>query len=303
MLPLADEDRVAAECAHELHRQPSRIGTKTNMTTDRPRAFLLPLALCTLLVGCGKVQARMEFKQGNSSYKVENYRDAIKYYKKGLALDPASKQVWRSVGLAAMAIYRPGDASKPNLAYAEEALDAFAKYSQAFPNEPKIQDYILSILLSSERYDEALTRLRARSAQNPGDKANNLAIATVLIRAGRLDEALAYVKSLGARADSMAHYTVGVACFEKVRNDKEQLIVPEQRMVIVDAGIEELRKSVAMTPDSFDSLVYLNLVLRQKARLEVDPVIQQALIAEAVTLQDKARVIVAARKAKEAAAS
>ena len=137
-----------------------------------------------------------------------------------------------------MAIYRPGDASKQNLAYAEEALDAFAKYSQAFPNEPKIQDYILSILLSSERYDEALTRLRARSAQNPGDKANNLAIATVLIRAGRLDEALAYVKSLGARADSMAHYTVGVACFEKVRNDKEQLISPEQRMVIVDAGIE-----------------------------------------------------------------
>ena len=273
------------------------------MTTDRLRVFLLPLALCTLLVGCGKVQARMEFKQGNSSYKVENYRDAINYYKKGLALDPASKQVWRSVGLAAMAIYRPGDASKQNLAYAEEALDAFAKYSQAFPNEPKIQDYILSILLSSERYDEALTRLRARSAQNPGDKANNLAIATVLIRAGRLDEALAYVKSLGARADSMAHYTVGVACFEKVRNDKEQLISPEQRMVIVDAGIEELRKSVAMTPDSFDSLVYLNLVLRQKARLEVDPVVQQALIAEAVTLQDKARAIVAARKAKEAAAS
>ena len=74
-------------------------------------------------------------------------------------------------------------------------------------------------------------------------------------------------------------------------------------MVIVDAGIEELRKSVAMTPDSFDSLVYLNLVLRQKARLEVDPVVQQALIAEAVTLQDKARAIVAARKAKEAAAS
>lgn len=54
------------------------------------------------------------------------------------------------------------------------------------------------------------SRGSAGPAQNPGDKANNLAIATVLIRAGRLDEALAYVKSLGARADSMAHYTVGI---------------------------------------------------------------------------------------------
>ena len=81
------------------------------------------------------------------------------------------------------------------------------------------------------------------------------------------------------------------------------MLSPEQRGVIVDAGIEALRKSVAMTPDSFDSLVYLNLILREKAKLEVDPVKQQELIAEAVIYQDKAKAIVAARKAQAAAAS
>jgi len=273
------------------------------MATDRLRVFLLPLALCTLLGGCSKAQARMEFKQGNSSYKVENYRDAIMYYKKGLALDPASKQVWRSVGLAAMAIYRPGDTSKANVSYAEEALRAFEKYAEAYPNEPKTQDYILSVLLGLERYDDALKQLRARSVKNPADKDNDQAITTVLIRAGRLDEALAYVKGLGSRAHSEEHYIVGVACWEKIHSDREQLLSPEQRAPIIEAGIEQLRQSVSMTPDSFDSLVYLNLVLRQKARLEVDPEKQQALIAEAVILQDKARAIVAARKAQEAAAS
>lgn len=271
------------------------------MATDRLKAVLIPLALCTLLVGCGKVKARMEFKQGNASYKSENFREAIKYYKRGLELDPGARQVWRSVGLAAMAVYRPGDTTKQNLSYAEEALGAFEKFAEAYPEDAKVQDYILTILMSSERYDDALTRLRVKSKKDPNDKANNQAILTVLIRAEKLDDAIAYVKSLGTRADSVAHYTVGVAAWDKAYHDP--MLSPEQRGVIVDAGVDSLRKSVAMTPDSFDSLVYLNLILREKAKLEVDPVVQQALIAEAVIYQDKAKAIVAARKAQAAAAS
>lgn len=271
------------------------------MATDRLKAFLIPLALCTFLAGCGKVQARMEFKQGNASYKSENYRDAIKYYKHGLELDPAAKQVWRSVGLSAMAVYRPGDVSKQNLEYAEEALGAFEKFAAAYPDDAKVQDYILTILMSSERFDDALKRLRAKAAKNPNDKENNQAIVAVLLRASKLTEAIAFVKGLGARAEGVSHYTVGVACWDKAYRDP--LLTPEERGVVVDAGIESLRKSVAMTPDSFDSLVYLNLILREKAKLEIDPVKQQEWIAEAVIYQDKAKAIVAARKNQAAAAS
>lgn len=247
------------------------------------------------------MQARMEFKQGNASYKSENYREAIRYYKRGLELDPSAKPVWRSLGLAAMAVYRPGDTSKQNLQYAEEALTAFEKFADAYPSDAKIQDYILTILMSAERYDDALKRLRAKSAKNPNDKENNQAIATVLIRAGKLDEAISYVKGLGSRAEGASHYAVGVACWDKAYRDP--MLNPEERGVIVDAGIESLRKSVALTPDSFDSLVYLNLILREKAKLEIDPEKQQEWIAEAVIYQDKAKAIVAARKAQAAAAS
>jgi hypothetical protein len=57
-----------------------------------------------------------------------------------------------------------------------------------------------------------------------------------------------------------------------------------------------------MTPESFDSNVYLNLILREKAKLELDPVVQQELINEAIKYQDKAKEIVAKRKAQAAAA-
>lgn len=269
------------------------------MSNRRLRAVALALVLPLAVSGCDKFAARTAFKQANVSYKNENYREAIAAYERGLALDPSAKKVWRSLGLAALAVYRPGDTSKTNVEYAETALRAFENYAAAFPEDPKTQEYILTILMGAERFDEALKRLRANAQKNPGDKATHQAIVTILTRQKRLDEADQYVRSLGARADSTNYYTVGVAAWDTAYRDP--MLNPEERMKVVEVGIEALRKSVQMTPDSFESNVYLNLILREKAKLETDYEKQQVLIAEAVTYQDKAKAIIAARKAQAAA--
>lgn len=271
------------------------------MATRRFRALAVPLALAVSLAACDKFEARTAFKQANVSYKNENYREAIAGYERGLGLDPEAKKVWRSLGLALMAVFRPGDVSKENLENARRAIEAFENYSKAFPEDAKVQEYILTILMGSERYDEALKRLRELAAKNPSDKNNNQAIATILVKQKKLTDADAWVKSLGSRADSINYYTVGVAAWDIAYHDP--LLPPEERMKIVDLGIEALRKSVRMAPESFDSNVYLNLILREKAKLETDPEKQQALIAEAIIYQDKAKAIVAARKAQPAAAT
>lgn len=263
------------------------------------RALAVPLVLSASLAGCDKFEARTAFKQANVSYKNENYREAIAGYERGLRLDPSAKKVWRSLGLAALAVYRPGDTSKQNLEYAKTALDAFENYAAAFPEDTKVQEYILTILIGSDRFDEALKRLRAQAAKTPNDKPTLQAITSILVKQKKLDEAYSWVKGLGSRADSVNYYTVGVAAWDVAYHDP--MMPPEERMRVVDLGIEALRTSVRMTPESFDSNVYLNLILREKAKLETDPVVQQALIAEAVTYQDKAKAIVAARKAQPAA--
>jgi tetratricopeptide (TPR) repeat protein len=272
-----------------------------NMPNRRLRALAFALVVPLAFAGCDKFEARTAFKQANVSYKNENYREAIAGYERGLALDPEAKKVWRSLGLAAMAIYRPGDTSPQNLEYAKKALDAFEKFAAAFPEDPKVQEYILTILMGSERYDEAMKRLRAIAQKNPNDKQTLQAITSILVRQKKLDEADAWVKSLGSRADSTNYYTVGVYAWDIAYRDP--MIPPEERLRVVELGITALRKSVQMTPDSFDSNVYLNLILREKAKLELDPVKQQELIAEAITYQDKAKLIVQQRKAQAAAAA
>ena len=69
---------------------------------------LLTMAAAVLLSGCNKLQARVELNKGTSYYKNEKYQDALIQFQKGLALDPSLKRHWRSVGLTAMVLYRPG---------------------------------------------------------------------------------------------------------------------------------------------------------------------------------------------------
>lgn len=269
------------------------------MPNRRLRALAFALVVPLAFAGCDKFEARTAFKQANVSYKNENWREAIAGYERGLALDPSAKKVWRSLGLACMAIYRPGDTSPTNLEYADTAIRAFENYAAAFPDDPKTQEYILTILMGAERFDDALKRLRANAQKNPNDKPTLQAITSILTKQKKLDEAHAFVKSLGARADSTNYYTVGVAAWDIAYRDP--MLPPEERMKVVELGIEALKKSVDMAPDSFESNVYYNLILREKAKLETDPEKQQALIAEAIVYQDKAKLIVQKRKDQAAA--
>ena len=114
-------------------------------------ALLLPL-----LAGCQKIQARMELKKGNELYRDEIYKEALEQFQKGLEIDPTATFAWRSVGLSAMALFRPGVDDPENQKYADIAVDAFKKYLQAFPNDEKVEEYLITTLINAEQYDEAL---------------------------------------------------------------------------------------------------------------------------------------------------
>ncbi|MFN7941888.1 MAG: tetratricopeptide repeat protein [Thermoanaerobaculia bacterium] len=239
------------------------------------------------LAGCEKFQARTYFKQGNAFYLNENYRAAIQEYQTGLALDPSAKMVWRSVGLAAMAVYRPGDPATDNLQFARTAVDAFHKYLEAFPNDEKVKDYLLNILMNAGMYDEALTGLKNQLAANPSDRTPVKGIVAILIKAKRLDDALDFVEQLGPKADSASLYTVGVACWDKSYHDP--MIDHDTRARIVDRGMSALDKALSLDSNSFETMVYINLLFREKAKLELDPEKAQEWYAKATEWQDKAK--------------
>ena len=74
-----------------------------------------------------------------------------------------------------------------------------------------------------------------------------------------------------------------------------------ERMAIIEKGKAALQRSINLKPDYFESMAYLNLLYRQQALVETDPVKQQALIAQADAIRNQAVEIIKQRKAAQKA--
>jgi tetratricopeptide (TPR) repeat protein len=272
-------------------------------------ARLAPLVALTLLLpfvgGCSKVQARAKFKEGNAFYKEEKFRAALESFQKGMELDPTARQVWRSVGLSALAVYRPGEPGEENARMADTAIAAFEKYLQANPNDAKVREYLLTTLINANKVDQALAALREEERKNPSNPDTRQAIVSLLIKNERFDEAMAEArKPVGARPSPVALYTVGVAHWQRAyqANKNPFLMDMPSRERAIAQGLEALEQAYKLAPDDVGTLAYINLLYREKAVIEPDPVKAQEWVAIADEWRNKAMEL-NKRKAAAAAAA
>jgi tetratricopeptide (TPR) repeat protein len=238
------------------------------------RLLILPVAALLILpaLGCGKVRARADLKQGNSYYQQEKYSKALDAYQRGLELDPDATFAWRSVGLSALALYRPGDENPRNVEYATTAIDAFEKYLADYPDDEKIPEYLMSTYVNAKKYDEALAFIDKRIQEKPEAAANlRRAKVTILTQAGRLDKAFEMANQLQGQERAQALYSIGVSAWDKVFHDPGTLDY-EGRGRLVDMGMDAIKKALDIKPDFAEAMVYYGLLYRQKASLETDPV-------------------------------
>lgn len=244
----------------------------------------LALLALPLLGGCQRLQARVELKKGNSLYQQEQYSAALVEYQKGLDLDPADTFAWRSVGLTALALYRPGDDTPKNLEYAHTASDAFEKYLKDNPDDAKVQDYLMSILVNSKQYPRALAYVDTLQQQHPNEandpKWNKYRV-NVLIQAGKLEDAEQLALKTPGPEQPVSLYSIGVAAWNKVYNNNTIDFATKQP--IVEMGLRSLHKAVDLKSDYYDAMFYLGLMLREKAKLETDANARTADVDEAET--------------------
>jgi len=246
------------------------------------------LLFATLALGGGdKFQAREHFHRANNHYKEENFQAALRDYQRGLKLDPEATEVWRSVGFASLALYRPGDESQQNKDYASTAVDAFRKYLQAHPEDQKVREYLISILMGSNRHDEAIDLLTEDAAKHPGDPKYQTAVINAMAEAGELDRA--YARAEAARTtDPQVYHAIGVTAWSKsYRNPPPDV---DQHRTLIELGIKSLEKALQLEGDKplFETLTYINLLWREKVKVEIDPFKQQEYIKTADEYRNRA---------------
>jgi tetratricopeptide (TPR) repeat protein len=255
----------------------------------RPLPILLALlVLVPVLGGCQKVRARAEMKKGNEMYHDEAYREALAQYQKGLKLDPSATFAWRSVGLSALALYRPGDNSKANREMGELATQAFEKYLEDYPDDEKVRDYLISTYVNTKKYDQALAYLDRQAKANPQDANIQASQVRLLIESDQVPKAAEVARNMpNGQPKAEALYSIGVWGWDKSFHGAD--VPVEERQRFVDMGLAAMEEALKINPDYFEATVYYNLLYREKAKMELDGTKRLEYIAKADALKAKAQ--------------
>lgn len=261
---------------------------------------LLALLLVTpLLGGCHKVRARVEMKKGNEMYHNESYKAALIQYQKGLELDPSATFAWRSVGLSALALYRPGDNSKANKDMGNLAIEGFENYLKDYPDDQKVRDYLMATYVNSKQYDKALTYLEQQAQEHPEDANIQAQRVRLLIEADRMPEAIQIANQLpSGQPKAEALYTVAVNIWDESYH-RGDMMPPTERGKLVDQGLAAMDEALRIKPDYVEAMVYAGLLLREKAKLEVDEARKQEYMAQAIQWLEKRKALVKKQQEEE----
>ncbi|MGK2856840.1 MAG: tetratricopeptide repeat protein [Thermoanaerobaculia bacterium] len=259
--------------------------------------------LMASLTGCAKVEARIAIRQGNEHYQAEKYPEALKYYEEARQLDPSFPDLDRMVGYCNVGIYEPGNDTPENNKFADTAVEELQKYLKKRPKDEVAREALINLFLNAERTTQAIDYFKEYLKQNPADLNAVRSVATLYAKSGDFNESLNWYKKI-TLLDSKnpeAFYTYGVVCYEKVAKNPPEDIA--ERIAIIEMGRAALIEATRLRDKYFEALVYINLMYREHAKIELDPTKQAELLAEADTYRNQAIEIARAKKAAEKAAS
>jgi tetratricopeptide (TPR) repeat protein len=250
-------------------------------------AFFL-VAAVTVLTGCNKIKSRQEIKKGNEFFKAQQYQAALASYENAQRLDPDESKLKKSIGIAYMALYQPGSKHPKDIEFANKAIANLKEYLAAHPEDRRAREFLVSMYLSTDRYDDAIAFYQEKVKSDPTDAKAIGSLAAMYFKKGDFDRGMEWEQKLAASdpKNPEPYVMIGVQAWDRSYHYPD--IDPASRGKIVDQGLAALEKALQMKPDNFDALTYTNLLYREKAKMETDPAKQQEYVANADKFRQQA---------------
>ncbi len=266
---------------------------------------------CSLLMAsCDGLKIRMAMVRGNKAYKATKYDEAIKEYKNILAIDPNNVTASYLIAMSNLAQYHPGSQHPKDKQFASESIKYMEK-TMSLPAQgktdaekkewtDKLQKYYLSLLTSAGEEDKALAYLEQQRQKNPNDIHIIQQLAAQYAKRDFPKALEAFTKVAELEPTKEHWYTVGVVCWE--RSYKGGLAVSdEERKQLIATGQEALKKALAIDPDYFEALSYVNLLWREQAKVYANEGNREGFDMAMKTADETVQKALAARKKRQAA--
>jgi tetratricopeptide (TPR) repeat protein len=228
-------------------------------------AFVAMLALAS--TGCAKLQARDNLNKGVRAFRDAHYENAVDYFKEAIRLDPELTNAELYLATAYAQQFIPGAGSEENQKYADLAIETFERVLSRDANNVTAIGGLASIYQNTNQFQKAREFYLKNASLEP--------------------------------TNPVPFYAVGSVDWIMVFNKNNPPPVEEQAQLI-EEGLSNLDKALAINPTYEDAMTYKNLLYREKARLATDEQQKTQLIAQADEWFNKALETRKANAAKAA---
>jgi tetratricopeptide (TPR) repeat protein len=216
--------------------------------TKKLISFSVLVLIAALGAGCAKLQARDNLNKGIKAFKEGHYERAVDYFKNATELDPELTNAELYLATAYAQQFIPGAPSEENQKFAENAIMTFEKVLQKDPKNTNAVAGIAGLYQSQLKFQQAREYYRKHTEIEP----NN----------------------------AVPYYAIGSIAWYIVY-DKNSPPPIEEQPAIVDDGLQSLAKALELNPDYDEAMTYMNLLLREKARLAKTEAEKKELITQA----------------------
>lgn len=143
--------------------------------TRRLAATALLLGALVSSTGCqgtfNRLKANYATKQGNEQYKAGEFLKAIEWYRYATYLNSELDIAYYHSALSYLALYRPGSKHPKDVRYSQQAIANLKRYLAVHPDSEDAKNYLLTVYLGAERFDEAAqffeAELKAKGSDDP----------------------------------------------------------------------------------------------------------------------------------------
>ncbi len=217
--------------------------------------FAFVALLAVGLVSCAKLQARDELIKGQQAFKNAKYDVAIDHFKNSMQLDPNLTVAELYLATAYSQQFIPGAQSAANQQMADKAVETFENIMKKDPNN------VSAIAGLAFIYQNTLQLQKAHEY---------------------------YLKETQLESSNPVPFYAVASIDWIIVHDKNNPPPVDEQNKLVDEGISNADKAIALNPDYDEAMSYRNLLLREKARLAETEEAKAKLVSDADTWFEKA---------------
>ncbi len=214
------------------------------------------VALALLGASCQKLKSRDQLNQGVHAFQNAQYPEAVEHFKTAVELDPQFPTARLYLATAYMQQYIPGADSPENNQMATAAHDEFMKVLDQDPKNTVALASVASLYLNQKKWDDAQQWYEKLVSVDPNNADAWYSLGFIAWSKWYPAYGMARVE-LGMKQDDP-----GPIKDKKVRDELKAKWLPT-----INAGLQDLDKTLQINPEYEDAMSYENLLIRERADL------------------------------------